>query len=154
MSLEDLERRLRVLEDIEDIKRLKARYCAYCDDNYNAGAIAGLFTEDAVWDGGIRGRADGRAGIHDFFVRASQRLPFAIHMVMNPVIEVNGDTATGSWYLFQACTYAEENQAVWGSGKYDEEYVRIDGVWMFKHLKLTSFFWTPFDQGWAKARFS
>ena len=29
MSLEDIERRLRVLEDVEEIKRLKARYCGY-----------------------------------------------------------------------------------------------------------------------------
>ena len=35
MSLEDLERRLKVLEDIEEIKLLKRRYCAYCDDNYD-----------------------------------------------------------------------------------------------------------------------
>ncbi len=154
MSLEDIERRLKALEDVEEIKRLKARYCSYCDDNYDADAIAALFTEDAVWDGGIRGRADGREEIRSFFVRASQRLPFAIHMVMNPAIEVDGDTAKGSWYLFQACTYAEGDQAVWGSGRYDEEYVRVDGKWMFQNLKLTSFFWTPFDQGWAKTRFA
>ena len=154
MSLEDIERRLKALEDVEEIKRLKARYCGYCDDNYDADAIASLFTEDAVWDGGIRGRADGREEIRNFFVRASQRLPFAIHMVMNPIIEVDGDAAKGTWYLFQACTYAESDQAVWGSARYDEEYVRIDGAWMFKNLKLTSFFWTPFDQGWAKTRFA
>ena len=153
MSLEDLERRIKNLEDIEEIKALKARYCAYCDDSYDAEGIAGLFTEDAVWDGGIRGRADGRQAIRDFFVQASQRLPFAIHMVMNPIIEVDGDTAKGSWYLFQACTYAEGDQAVWGSGRYEEEYVRVDGKWMFQNLKLTSLFWTPFDQGWAKIRF-
>ena len=129
MSLEDLERRIKNLEDVEEIKRLKAQYCAYCDDNYDAEGIAGLFTEDAVWDGGIRGRADGRQEIRDFFVHASQRLPFAIHMVMNPIIEVDGDQATGTWYLFQTCTYAEGNQAVWGSGRYDEEYVRVDGKW-------------------------
>ena len=154
MSLEDIERRLKALEDVEEIKRLKARYCGYCDDNYDADAIAGLFTEDAVWDGGIRGRADGREEIRRFFVRASQRLPFAVHMVMNPIIEVDGDTAKGSWYLFQACTYAEGDQAVWGSGRYEEEYVRVNGKWMFQNLKLTSFFWTPFDQGWAKTRFA
>lgn len=154
MSLEDIERRLKALEDVEEIKRLKARYCAYCDDNYDADAIASLFTEDAVWDGGIRGRADGREEIRNFFVRASNRLPFAIHMVMNPIIEVDGDGAKGTWYLFQACTYAEGDQAVWGSARYDEEYVRIDGAWLFKNLKLTSFFWTPFDQGWAKTRFA
>ena len=153
MSLEDIERRVKVLEDIEEIKRLKARYCAYCDDNYDADAIAGLFVEDAVWDGGIRGRAEGREAIRNFFIGASQRLPFAVHMVLNPIIEVSGDEATGSWYLFQACTFAEGNQAVWGSARYDEEYVRVGGEWRFKNLKLSSFFWTPFDQGWVKNRF-
>ena len=54
MSMEDLERRIKNLEDIEAIKGLKARYCSYCDDSYDAEGIAGLFTEDAVWDGGIR----------------------------------------------------------------------------------------------------
>ena len=60
MSLENLEKRIKVLEDIEDIKRLKRRYCLYCDDSYDADALADLFTEDAVWDGGIRGKSEGR----------------------------------------------------------------------------------------------
>ncbi len=60
MTLDDIDRRLRAIEDIEEIKRLKARYCSYCDDNYNADSIANLFTEDAIWDGGIRGTAEGR----------------------------------------------------------------------------------------------
>lgn len=154
MSLDDLERRVRVLEDIEEIKRLKARYCAFCDDNYDADAIASLFTEDAIWDGGMRGRAEGREEIRSFFRRAPQRLPFAIHMVMNPIVSVDGDNATGIWYLFQPCTFAEGDRAVWGSARYDEEYVRVDGSWKFKHLKLTSHFWTPFDQGWVQERFA
>ena len=115
--------------------------------------IASLFVEDGVWDGGIRGKAEGREAIREFFVNASRRLPFAVHMVMNPIIEVDGDTATGTWYLFQPCTYSEGDRAVWGSARYDEEYVRVGGVWMFRHLKLTSHFWTPFDEGWVKARF-
>ena len=154
MGLEDIERRLKVLEDVEEIKGLKARYCAYCDDNYDADGISGLFIEDAVWDGGMRGRADGREEIRDFFIRAAQRLPFARHMVMNPLIEVDGDRARGTWYLFQPCTFAEGNRAVWGSARYDEEYVRVDGERKFRTLKLTSFFWTPFDEGWVKTQFA
>ncbi len=153
MTLEDIDRRLRAIEDIEEIKRLKARYCSYCDDNYDADSIASLFTEDAIWDGGIRGSAEGRDEIRNFFIRASQRLHFEVHMVMNTIIEVDGDSAKGIWYLFQACTYAEGDQAVWGSARYDEEYVRLEGEWKFRNLKLTSFFWTPFDRGWVRDRF-
>ena len=69
MTLEDIDRRLRAIEDIEEIKRLKARYCSYCDDNYDADSIASLFTEDAIWDGGIRGTAEGRDEIRNFFIR-------------------------------------------------------------------------------------
>lgn len=55
----------------------------------------------------MRGRAEGREGIRAFFIKASGRLPFVVHMAMNPIIEVDGDTANGIWCLFQPCTYAE-----------------------------------------------
>ena len=116
MSLEELERRVKLLEDIEEIKLLKRRYCAACDDGYDADAIAALFTEDAVWDGGMRGKNEGREEIRRFFQKAPERLPFAIHMVLNPIIEVDGDTARGIWYLFQPCTWADGNRAIWGIG--------------------------------------
>ena len=48
--LEQIERRLQVLEDAEAIRNLKARYAALCDNQYDADGIAGLFTEDAVWE--------------------------------------------------------------------------------------------------------
>ena len=153
-TMEELEKRIKALEDVEAIKMLKARYCAFCDDGYDADGIAGLFVEDGLWDGGMRGQAEGREEMRSFFRRAPQRLPFAIHMVMNPIIQVEGDIARGTWYLFQPCTFAEGDRVVWGSARYDEEYVRVDGEWMFSSLKLTSFFWTPFDKGWARERFA
>jgi len=59
MSLEDLERRVQILEDIDAIKKLKARYTGYCDNGYDPEGIASLFTEDAVWDGGVLAAARG-----------------------------------------------------------------------------------------------
>ena len=52
LRLEELENRVRVLEDTDAIRNLKARYAAYCDDNYNPDKIAELFVEDAVWESG------------------------------------------------------------------------------------------------------
>jgi ketosteroid isomerase-like protein len=139
--MKTIEERLRVLEDIEEIRQLKARYAAACDDNYNADEIAALFAEDALWDGGALGKADGRAAIRKFFSRASEFFPFAIHNVMNPIIEVDGDRATGQWYLLQL------------AATYHDEYARLEGRWMFKRLKVTSHFLTPYEEGWAKKPF-
>jgi hypothetical protein len=63
VNTQELEKRLQTLEDIETIKRLKARYCAMCDAGYDSDGLAGLFTEDAVWDGGSFGRFEGREAI-------------------------------------------------------------------------------------------
>ncbi len=153
MGQDDLERRIRKLEDIEEIKQLKHRYCAACDDSFDADAIASVFTEDAVWDGGDFGKLNGREEIRGFFQDADKRMPFAVHNVLNPIIEVNGDTAKGTWYLFQTCTFAEGNRAIWGAARYDDEYVRRDGKWMIHRLKVTSHFWTPFEDGWVKTQF-
>lgn len=153
MNMEELAQRIQVLEDAEAIKKLKARYTNYCDNGYDPDGLASLFVEDAVWDGGVFGKAIGREAIRKFFRSAAKALPFALHYVMNPIIEVNGATATGTWYLFQPCTFAEGNQAVWGAARYQEEYVKRDGQWLFQNMKVDSAFWTPFDQGWAKKQF-
>jgi ketosteroid isomerase-like protein len=151
--MKTIEDRLRALEDIEEIRNLKARYAAACDDNYNADAIAELFAEDAVWDAGALGHAEGRVAIRKFFSRSAEFFPFAVHNVMNPIIEVDGDRATGQWYMLQPATLAKGNQAVWLAAVYHDEYVRIDGRWMFKRLRVTLHFLTPYEEGWAKKRF-
>jgi hypothetical protein len=75
---------------------------------------------------------------------------------MNPIIEVQGDTATGQWYLLEPCTMVtagSQPQAVWGTARYEEEYVKVKGEWKFKTVHLMPVFWSPFDQGWVKKRF-
>jgi ketosteroid isomerase-like protein len=142
-----------VLEDIEAIKQLKYRYADACDRGYDFDTLADCFTEDAVWDGGLFGRHEGREAIREFFRGVSSDIPFAIHYMMNPIISVDGDEASGQWYLFQTCTFADGNTAIWGAARYDERYRRLDGGWKFSRLNLISSFWTPFDEGWVKRPF-
>jgi ketosteroid isomerase-like protein len=153
VSGSDLERRVQTLEDIEAIKRLKHRYADACDRGYDADTLVPLFAEDAVWDGGLFGRYEGREAIRAFFQGVSADIVFAMHYMMNPIIEVDGDRARGAWYLFQTSTFAAGNRPIWGAARYDEEYVREPDGWKFQRLQLVSSFWTPYDEGWVKRPF-
>lgn len=153
MTLEELAQRVQVLEDIEAIKKLKARYCAAADSG-DEEAFVGCFSGDATWDGGSFGRYEGRDAIRGLFKSIPNAISFAVHYVMNPQIDVEGQQATGRWYLLEPCTMVEGGeQAVWGSAFYDEDYIKTDSGWKIANLTLTQAFWSPFDQGWVKHRF-
>ena len=153
MTLEELAARVQVLEDIEAIKKLKARYCAAADQR-DEDAFVGCFTADATWDGGDFGRYQGQEAIREFFRSIPNALSYAVHYVMNPQIEVDGERATGRWYLLEPCTMLEGGeQAVWGAAFYEEEYVKTEDGWKMSNLILAPTFWSPFDQGWVKQRF-
>jgi hypothetical protein len=146
----DLEKTVQRLADIEDIKQLKARYAAACDDDYNPDKLAPLFAEDAIWDGSILGYAEGREAIHEFFSASSSLVPFAVHQVSNPLIEIDGDTATGQWYLWQPMVF--QGAALWLSATYEDSYVRQGDQWLYQHLKLNIRMLTPYEEGFAKTR--
>lgn len=148
--MKNLERAVQRLVDIEDIKQLKARYAAACDDDYNADDLASLFTESAIWDGGVFGYAEGREAIRDFFSPEVSPVPFAIHQISNPLIELSDDVATGKWYLWQPMVLGE--QALWMSAIYDDLYVRQNGEWLFQSLKLNVRMLAPYEEGFAKNR--
>lgn len=152
----DIAARVQRLEDIEAIRQLKARYCAACDDGYDADRLAALFTEDAVWDGGRTfGVARGREAIRRHFQGASKRLTIARHQVMNPIISVNGDEASGQWLLFQPCTSASSQgeRAMWLAATYADTYARAGDDWLIASTTIDVAFFTPYDQGWVDQRF-
>jgi len=138
------------LVDIEQIKQLKARYAAACDNDYDPEAIAALFTEDAVWDGGMMGFAETRQGIFDFFQAASSLVGFAVHGLSNPIIEVDGDTASGTWYLTQPMVMKGTTSAYWFSACYADTYIRTADGWKFKHVKITERAFSPYEEGFGK----
>jgi hypothetical protein len=133
-----LEQRITRLEDIEAIKQLKARYCEICDDNHNPDLIATLFADDGVWDSGEPGLvARGHDAIRELFRGVQRVVEFSQHMVMNPVIEVDGDRARGQWYNIAPFNFYDRDEpATWVAARYDEEYVKVNGVWKFQELHV------------------
>ena len=135
MSTENLERRITTLEDIEEIKQLKARYCAACDNGYDADRIVTLFTADGIWDGGEFGKVQGHAAIRTLFEGLDKLISFCQHNVMNPIIKVDGDRAKADWYLWAPYISRRHNDLGWIVGRYEDDYVKIDGEWKFHQLR-------------------
>lgn len=151
MNLDDLNKRITRLEDLEAIKQLKARYCEICDDNHNPDRITSVFCEDAIWEGRGIGKAEGHAAIRELFTGFQKMMSFTQHMVMNPVIEIDGDRAKGTWYFFGPFTFREGNQAKWQSARYHEDYQKVNGAWKIKHLRVKGPGMSAnYETGWAR----
>ena len=150
--MEDLAARIQRLEDIEDIRQLKALYCEICDDNHNPDRIVTIFTEDGIWEGRGIATATGHAEIRALFERFASMMSFTEHMTMNPRIQVDGDTATGTWYFFGPFTFkTDPPTAKWQAARYHETYARVDGEWKIKHLKIARPGMSVFyENGWAE----
>ena len=131
-----LEERVQRLEDIEAIRALKARYCAACDNGHDPTEIAEVFTPDGIWESPTAGAFEGCEAITAEFEHAGLRISQSQHTVANPRIEVTGDTATGVWYIVALFERPAEPGATWTLGRYHEEYVRLDGRWFIKHLRV------------------
>lgn len=131
-----LESKVRRLDALEAIKQLKARYCEICDNDHNPDEIVTIFTEDGVWEGDGIGRAEGHAEIRELFEGFRKAISFSQHMVQNPIIEVDGSTATGRWYFFGMFKFLRNDQRRWQAARYHETYEMIYGKWKIKHLKI------------------
>ena len=140
MELEELQKRITRLEDMEAIKQLKARYCEICDhDDYDADAMASLFTEDGTWNADGVGNAEGREAIRELFAGFPKMIARAQHIVANPLIEVDGDRAHGVWYLISAVTQIDGTAASNWPGmaaRYHEDYVKQNGEWKFRRVRV------------------
>ena len=151
MTLEELEKRVQVLEDLEEIKKLKARYAKYMDDNFNVEKLGELFTEEAVWGAEGWGEFRGRKAIKEYFAGVAKHMIFSCHRIVAPDITVEEDKAHGTWYGMNTGILSN-GQGFWSSCLYIDEYQKIEGKWFMSKVKLSYFYRSPYEGGWAKER--
>lgn len=145
----NLAERVQRLEDIEAIRRLKIRYARYCDDHHNPDGIASLFSKNGVWDGGKVGCYAGRAAIREFFALQGPRITFSMHYILGHAIDIDpsGHTAKGTWNLLMLATI--HGRAYWLFCDYADDYVQVDGQWLFQHVRVRVHAVAPYEVGWA-----
>lgn len=153
-----LEKRLQRLEDVEAIEKMTRAYGYYIDKQLWPEVIP-LFSDDAVVEISNRGVYRGRKGVatlfHDVIGGGHDGLRpgfLSNHMVLQGIVDVDpdGKHAKGRWRAFiQIGVY--QKAALWAEGTYENTYVRDHGVWKFQTMHWYGTYFTPFDQGWAKA---
>lgn len=146
MTKEELEKRVRMLEELEAIKRLKTQYAQVCDDNFNPKEMVKLFTDDAEWIG-TTDRARGREAIAKMFEGIAKRVASAVHYFMQPTIEINGDRATGVWYMWEPMKMAD-GKCIIISAIESDKYAKVNGEWLIAEIRVKRFFTADYEKAW------
>ena len=164
MTLKELEARIQIQEDIEAIRKLQYAY-AYYLQHWQEEEIVGLFSQspDTIMDMGAEGSFKGPEGIRKFFsypdrynTTITKAPPEFLHQLMpiSGIIDVdpNGKTAKGRWFGFGVYALLTDGkvQALFGTGIWENEFVKEDGKWKFIKLHYSLTFKTPYEDGWVK----
>lgn len=172
-----LEQRLIALENvvgrltaIDQAKQLMNKY-GYMLDKCYYDEIPALFVPDDVaqpeiyHDGTYFSGSHGVRRFYEFFKQrhaAGRNGPapgeFVDHPIMQHVVTVlpGNERALGrARILVQMVKHKDMGGGpvqLWGAGLYENEYIRVDGRWMFRKLNLSIYWATSFDEGWAMVK--
>jgi ketosteroid isomerase-like protein len=140
--VDDIETRLRAIEDRFAISDLRSQYNHRLDSHDDEGFVD-LFTEDVhIEDGPIV--IDGRPMLREMVAKSPEMMDGMWHYLSNEETHIDGDTGWGTCY-FNA-PHVVQGKALVGAGRYLEKFVRCDdGRWRFRERRVVFFFHYPVD---------
>jgi len=153
-AVAEAEREVERLKDFDAIENLSSVYGHYVDESMQDD-IADLFAADGIVEilgrGVFYGQDRVRQYMHNLGPVGQQDGRLFNHMHLQPVIHVaeDGQTASARSRLFVMFGIVNAN-AQWGSGIYENEFVKQDGVWKLRYLHGYQTFYTNYEDGWAK----
>lgn len=119
-------------DDYVSIQRLIHRY-ADAVVNRNGVQWASCWADDANWDLGGGRMVEGKEAIVSLWYSAMKGMASVVQLVHNGEVYADPsdpDRASGRWYIDERYRRAD---GVAGTllAHYDDEYVRVDGTWLF-----------------------
>ena len=116
-------------DTLEALRRLKYRYLRSLDLK-QWDEFADTLAEDVQASYGPKLHFDGRAAVVDFMRTSLPGTIITVHQCHHPELTVDGDTATGTWYLEDKVIITEHRMLLTGAAFYDDTYTRgADGTW-------------------------
>lgn len=123
-----------IMSEHDKIRALIHRYCdAVCTSN--AEQWIDTWIHDGVWNIG-RGDVVGREAILAAYQKAMSLFEHIFQLTHNGTASIDGDTATGSWYV------TEHGRSLKGTPvlyifHYDDEYRKTEDGWRFARRAIT-----------------
>jgi hypothetical protein len=118
-------------DDREQIRQLKYRYLRTLDTK-QWDEFEDCFLPEVTADYNGLAFAD-RAELVGYMRANLGPAIVTMHHVHHPEIAVDGDTATGRWYLHDQVISAEYEFKLEGAAFYEDRYVRTDAGWKVAH---------------------
>lgn len=144
---------LQHVKDYHELENLQNAYGYYLDKNLWTD-LANLFAEDGTMELAQRGVYVGRERIREFLDGFGPEGPrtgrLGNHLQLQPVIHVapSGQTANIRIRLLQQMgEYG--GRGSWGGAIYENQAVKIGGVWQLKTLHAFNTFTAAYEGGWA-----
>lgn len=133
------------LQDRAEIKQLKYRYVRLLDLK-RWDEFAECFVPEATGDYAGLAFAD-RAALVAFMIENLGPGLISMHHLHHPEIVVEGDEATGTWYLEDKVLVPEHQFVLEGAAFYEDRYVRTPEGWRIAHTGYAR----TYEETWSTA---
>jgi uncharacterized protein (TIGR02246 family) len=122
---------LRMLLDLEEIRQLKHAYFR-CLDTKDWDGVASCFVPEATASYPTQECA-GRDEILAFLTASLVPDLVTMHHGHHPEIRVDGDEATGTWYVHDRVFAVARDTALEGAALHEDRYLRTPDGWRMTH---------------------
>jgi len=122
-----------VESDRRAILECKHAYC-YALDAADADRLDRVFTSGGSVDISVYGTATGSEELREFVDWVDETVDHVAHLVANPIVTVDGKTASGTWYYVVLLQYPD-GETEFGQGRYEDDFRRVDGEWKLETVR-------------------
>ncbi|TDG14855.1 nuclear transport factor 2 family protein [Seongchinamella unica] len=130
------------IEEELALQKLMARYVDAANRR-DGEAWATTWAEDGCWN--LMGmEVTGRDNILQLWQQVVAGFEFAILMPSSHLFQVEGERASGHWYL-QEFTRDLQGEKFAAMSRYLDEYVKVDGQWLFQSRRYDFLYRGPAD---------
>ena len=122
-------------EDEQSIHKLVSRY-ADAVNRRDEAAWRATWADNGVWYLPGRDPAEGVDNVVAQWTGAMARIEWVVQLIYNGVVDVDGDTATGTWYLCEHLRFGADT-GMFNIGCYQDRYTKAAGDWRFLERRYT-----------------